>query len=622
MNIDSKSKLLSRILNNIDVRRQDQISRATAFVLSAGGSIQVWNGYAPFTEGWWHVYVLWMRQGRTPYKDFELLVPPGYPYLLDLVTRVVGFDFLSLRAFGLALMGLIGVLIYELIRPFCGKSSGILISTTASIYIQNGVAFISYDYVYFAFVFVLGSFVFLQKSLSGDSHKILTPTHKLFLSGVLMGCAFSVKQTHGIAGVSLGIFAVGLTSFQSEAREAIWKRCLIFCSGIVLVVTFWLSWAIFKGIDISVMISQVFPKNGTKGSTDEILFGTARDVFLAPNFGIFLVVRRMLPFVFLVWVLRKFSDSIILPQISKEFNKSLNRVIFVGFGSLVVLVMNTQPARFHLIFNIATNIRQELDPLLTVGPILLCVCLVFSMFVKRLSWYASSVPLIAAAIAMWWACGMSGGISEIGAALPLAAALVFLLYFAHQHLLAKLIVTVLCCALIATWTQAKLDQPFYWWGYKLSPGLTMVSDTKMTSGLSIAPSQLKALHGIIGSIESVSKCMGEVAVYPFTPLFQIETDSLPTGRLGNYWYDFSSEAGIKDEITRLGDVDIKALVIVDLPEMVTKNHELIFNGGKQLPQRNLLNYLERYASDRLILVEQDDLGYGVYVRTYLKVCNK
>jgi hypothetical protein len=622
VNIDSKSSLLSRMLININVRRQDQISRLFAFVFSAGGSIQVWKGYAPFTEGWWHVYVLWMRQGRIPYKDFELLVPPGYPYLLDLVSRVVGLDFLSLRTFGLALMGLIGVLIYELIRPFCGRCSGVLISTTASVFIQSGTAFIGYDYVYFALAFVLGSFVFLQKALSSDSHKTLTPTHQLFLSGALMGCALSVKQTQGIAGISIGLFAVGLAYFLSDERGSIRKHCLVFSSGVVLVITFWLFWALVKGVNTGSMMSQIFPRNGTKGSTFEIFFGTERDVFLAPNFGILLVARQLLPYVFLVWVLRKFSDSVILPSISKEFNKSLNRVIFVGFGTLIVLVMTTQPVRYHLIFNIAKNIRQELDPLLTVGPILLCVCLVFSMFVKRLSWHASSVPLLAAAISMWWACGMSAGITEIGAALPLAAALVFLLYFARQHLLAKLTVTILCCALIATWTQAKLDQPYSWWGYKVSSEATMVSDTKMTSGLSIAPSQLEALHGIIGSIESVRKCTGEVVVYPYTPLFQLESDSLPSGRLGNYWYDFSSKVGIKDEISRLKDVKIKALVIVDLPKSVIKNHESLFNGGKQLPQRDLLNFLERYANDNLALAKQDDLGNGIYARTYLEVCNK
>jgi hypothetical protein len=150
----------------------------------------------------------------------------------------------------------------------------------------------------------------------------------------------------------------------------------------------------------------------------------------------------------------------------------------------------------------------------------------------------------------------------------------------------------------------------------------MVSDTKMTSGLSIAPSQLKALHGIIDSIESVSECKGEVVVYPYTPLFQLESDSLPSGRLGNYWYDFSSKVGIKDEISRLEDVNIKALVIVDLPKSVIKNHESLFNGGKQLPQRDLLNFLERYASDNLALAKQDDLGNGIYARTYLEVCNK
>jgi 4-amino-4-deoxy-L-arabinose transferase-like glycosyltransferase len=184
-------------------------------------------------------------------------------------------------------MGLIGVLIYELIRPFCGRWSGVLISTTASVYIQSGTAFVGYDYVYFALAFVLGSFVFLQKALSSDKHQTLTPTHQLFLSGVLMGCALSVKQTQGIAGISVGLFAVGLAYFLSDERGSIRKHCLTFSSGVVLVIAFWLFWALVKGVDIGVMMSQIFPRNGTKGSTFEIFFGTERDVFFAPNFGIF-----------------------------------------------------------------------------------------------------------------------------------------------------------------------------------------------------------------------------------------------------------------------------------------------------------------------------------------------
>ena len=606
----------------MNVRYQDQISRTAAFMLSAGGSIQVWKGYAPFTEGWWHVYVLWLRQGRIPYKDFELLVPPGYPYILDLVSRVVGFNFLSLRAFGLALMGLIGVLIYELIRPFCGRCGGALISTTASVYLQSGTAFISYDYVYFALAFVLGSFVLLQKALSSDSYKLLTPTLKIFLSGVLMGCALSIKQTQGIAGISFGLFAVGLAYFLSDQRGSIRKHCLTFSSGVILVITFWMCWALIKGVNIGVMMSQIFPRNGTKGSTLEILFGTERDVFLSPNFGIFLLVRQMLPYIFFIWVLRKFSFPTILNPNWKTFDKSLSRIIFVGFGSLMVLVMTTRPERYPLIMILANNVRRRFDPSLTVGPRLVCICLLIFVLVKRPSWYVSGIPLLAAAFATWWACGMSAGITEIGAAIPLATALVFALYFARQHLLAKLTVAILCCALIATWTQAKLDQPYSWWGYTVARDTLMVSDTKMTSGLSIATSQLNALHGIVGAIESVSKCMGEVVVYPHMPIFQLESDSLPTGRLGNYWYDFSSKEGIRDEKSRLESVNVKALVIVDLPKSVIKLHEWLFNAELPLPQRDLLNYLERYAIENLTLARQDDLGSGIKARTYLEVCNK
>ena len=46
------------------------------FVLVFGISLSVVNISAPLTEGWWHVYARWIDQGRIPYKDFELLVPP------------------------------------------------------------------------------------------------------------------------------------------------------------------------------------------------------------------------------------------------------------------------------------------------------------------------------------------------------------------------------------------------------------------------------------------------------------------------------------------------------------------------------------------------------------------
>jgi hypothetical protein len=51
--------------------------------------------YAPLTEGWWHVYSRWLSEGLIPYKDFNLIVPPGMPYLNWFITSIIGENFLD-----------------------------------------------------------------------------------------------------------------------------------------------------------------------------------------------------------------------------------------------------------------------------------------------------------------------------------------------------------------------------------------------------------------------------------------------------------------------------------------------------------------------------------------------
>ena len=96
-------------------------SRLATAIVFFGSLLIVIRGtrnYAPLTEGWWHVYVNWINQGKIPYRDFELLVPPGYPYLLRLTTLLVGEGFLALRVVGAIQFAVIGVCVYLLIRRF------------------------------------------------------------------------------------------------------------------------------------------------------------------------------------------------------------------------------------------------------------------------------------------------------------------------------------------------------------------------------------------------------------------------------------------------------------------------------------------------------------------------
>ena len=125
------------------------------FGLVFGISLSVVNISAPLTEGWWHVYVRWIDQGKIAYNDFELLVPPGYPYLMWVLTHIVGEQFLHLRILGCLLESVIAVQLFYIFKGLIGKFMALVLAFFGTIYLYSGTASITYDYHYFAVFFFL-----------------------------------------------------------------------------------------------------------------------------------------------------------------------------------------------------------------------------------------------------------------------------------------------------------------------------------------------------------------------------------------------------------------------------------------------------------------------------------
>ena len=64
----------------------------------------------PPTEGWYSHYAYLMNvEGAVPYRDFELLFPPLYTYLIALFCRVFGYEILALRILGILIYALTGL---------------------------------------------------------------------------------------------------------------------------------------------------------------------------------------------------------------------------------------------------------------------------------------------------------------------------------------------------------------------------------------------------------------------------------------------------------------------------------------------------------------------------------
>ena len=74
------------------------------------------NRTAPITEGWFSTYADMILSGKVPYRDFELVLPPLYTYLVAAVNLVFGNHLIVWRIIGMFLFIGTGTLAFKLFR--------------------------------------------------------------------------------------------------------------------------------------------------------------------------------------------------------------------------------------------------------------------------------------------------------------------------------------------------------------------------------------------------------------------------------------------------------------------------------------------------------------------------
>jgi hypothetical protein len=574
-----------------------------------------------FTDSWWHVYLIWMNQGRVPYRDFELLIPPGYLYLLKLITVFSGMGLYELRIVGLLLMGGIGLLVFELIRSLTGLIAGSCIAVASSVYIQSGTAFIGFDYVYFALLMMLTSFLILQISLKAKTRSSKNFKFGIFLAGIVIGLSASIKQSQGLAGFLLGVACIVVYQNSKASLGTTIRSVYSYVAGVVTVCVAWIVWAVAAHIPLRVMFDQIFPKHGTKGSTLEVLLGTERDIFLAPDLGYFLILRGLIPWVVIAVVLRTMRKDRESSPVESQIRNAFKRTFVLALFCLILTNIFDEPKNMDTIYSVALIIRDFLNRSLSTGFIAISVFVLIGIAIRKLNWPNDFTPVACLAIAGFWASGMSAGITEIGAALPFSFAATCFVWFTKRHWLAVVSVGICCMTMYATTVQNKIDHPYSWWGYEVASGASVRSDLKFTRGLLLTPSQNRVLHEIVNIVRSKSLCSGEIVGFPNMPLLSYEAGRVPKGKLAVQWYDFASASGVRAELDRLRSVQIDVIILTDLPDSVLTAHEKLFNSNIPLPQRELQDYLIHRGQTTMKLALEEPVGNGVVIRVFANSCD-
>lgn len=574
---------------------KSRVSFIVVFLLTLLLALKGVDDYAPLTEGWWHVYVRWVENGKIPYRDFEYLLPPGYIYILRIFTLVVGEHFLQLRILGAVQLGILGVCIFSILRRISPQLISGLITLASIEYLTSGTAFWSYDYVYLALTLMFVALA-LVLQLENANRKISESWRTWLIAGFFVGLTMSIKQSHGFWTV---VAMVGmLVTNNFDKRDKLRQKIVLVTSGVLTVWIPMLMWFWLQRVSPVDIWNQIFVTDGPKGSLSQIFLGWIKNISnlygrpgirsaLASHVGL---LQSVAPFLLISFVVRiAGSDT------GKSPIRQRLAVVLVMASS--VLLWSFSWEQLGLLGQTLRVFAEEFRVNATIGSWQASLVLTAFLLIRNETSvcrrYLLSVAIIATSV--MWACGMSGGISEIGAFFALAFALSLALQVARNHWISVTVVCLVAMAVLSTSWRQKSELPYSWWGYSTPSPSEATSRFRqgLMTGLQSSSTITVAYEQIQSVLQRTDRCDGEIIAFPHVPVVLLDVPILPSGRLGQYWYDFSTQESILNEIQRLEAGHIKAVIFLELPDSALAGHENLFYSGNSIAHRQMLDYLSQ-----------------------------
>ena len=609
----------------------DYLYRVLLFlVIFALGFNKVHNP-APLTEGWWRVYSRWISQGLMPYKDFNLIVPPGMPYIDLFFSQIVGQGFLNLRFVGLILECLIGLLLFEILRKLILRSYAALLAIIGTILLYSTEVVILFDYNYFAIFFLILSVFFWQVSENEDFSN-----RKIFFYSILSGIALSFSLLVKLNfAFFLGMFylIVTLVKLFSESSPNRKTICLALISKLIgLAVPILFTCLYFYSQDaLSSMANSLFRESASaKGSANSALFNWIIYLFDVVSYRkefATVVFSLLIYFGVEKYLLPKYFDShheCFRYQNLKLSRRQLHKIL------IIMVAVSISLSSFYLAQLASTGLEgwwitlsKQIAYIIIPHTFLIPVVFVFVMFFWSLkkdnqNW----TPLLIFCSTLIWGAGTSGGLNWYATAIPFVTIFAWISTKTRYKGFLIAVTMLSSIALTTTTYAAWIYSPYNWWGYRTptAPLANVVSDTGLTKGLRTDAHTLSTLKSVESDFQRVKGCRGGLLVFPHMPIFQLDIDSQPQRRDAIYWFDFVSQKNIQKAISEIEKNPPAGFAIVNVPRFVWEGHSKAFNGGKDFLQQEFIGALlsessNGYTSSRYTLYSHTlDWSINVYTR--------
>jgi hypothetical protein len=566
--------------------------------------------YAPLTEGWWHVYSRWLSEGLIPYKDFNLIVPPGMPYLNWFITSLLSENFLVLRYFGVFMSALMAVLIFSMLSRVVDQTYAVILTLAGLLLFYSTEVVVMFDYNYCAIFFlVLGSF-FWQKTFDVDLQKSLKRRYAL-LSGVVLGFSFLIKFNF----VFYFILFLAFSQIVKLLANSSFKRRRDSLEGLVLVVAGFIT-PVFS-------LLLYFTLNGAFFPLYQSLFleaPAAKGGFPATFVNWIGYLRASFSFrlelaTFVFFILSLYgADRVLFPALMDLNRKSVKRIRITRFltfnriwisgitATLGVSLFSIYLAAWHGEIGFIGVLTKQLAHLALSHSFVIPVFFTIFGFVwsvwksDRENWQ----PLFILSLSLIWATGSSGGLNWYATGFASAFMIAWLTKIVTFHVYWKPILTLYLIAVFTSLSISWSQTPYSWWGYRTAPTFetSVTSSEGLTEGLRFDRGNFFIFNRVKEEVARVRSCEGGTVVFPNMPIFQLDNDVSPAGKNGVYWFDFTSKRAVMEDLATFRGNPPSSIVLLKVPQEVWDGHSNAFNAGKPFyAQKQLYSYLKSFEND-------------------------
>lgn len=585
--------------------------------------LSYFNAFYPVTEGWFSVYAHLINLGDAPYRHFELLIPPAYPYSVALLQDLFGSSIIALRTVGVALMCGISIALFFILQSGFNRYIAAITATYGTIYYQNGNAFINYDYTQVVTFFMLSGAALLigyAKALFSPSQAPEKLRLMCFFAGAMLALAVLTKHSNATvctATLGLGMLLVMARAgdFSSRLKE-IAAGCLGFASPLLIIlITLWYQ------DTLPLFFAQVFSDAAAaKGGVAGILSNAPRSFYRGLSadliFDLFehsgkvllatclvgcivlslerILYRRQIRFHWSDWYPHHTSRDPLTVNLALAAATMLAMCIWVERSGLC-----------HDCFkfvNIDTWVQGDSIPasiLLTAfGMVISLPIFMYRPSSTSAFWLVVSIF----GIGLAWGNGTSAGFSEVGAFLGVSLAVGAALTVGRGLSLPSVISLTLIISASDYLIDKKYARPYDWWGVSTASvrGTSCGETSGILEGMCIPKDTLSRIEDITSSIISNSSPEDAVYIYPHIPIFYLLSNRRPYHGAVVSWPDFMSMGAALSVTSELLNSPPKVLVVAELAPGVLETHERLFRNGAPSPQRAILAAIETLKNDDVV----------------------